>query len=267
MDMKHLKSIFRGTMKESSPYRVRFGHFLGFRLWLTTRNSYKLSKNSVYNLKVPGLKYELWLRSGTSDIGTFKQVVCERETEFPLEEEPKLIIDAGANIGLFSIMMATRYPDCKIVALEVEGGNFELLRKNVASYKNIIPMQRALWKSTGHVRIADPTAAENAFTVVEAGPDEPGAIAAVSIDGLLRELGCSELSLLKMDIEGSELEVLEDRTADWISITKAMLVELHDRFRPGCTNAFEKLVTGHQVSHYGEYRFVKFYQSLKPINK
>ena len=257
--MKQLSSVFRGTMKESRPYRARFGYFPGFRLWLSTRNSYKLPKNSVYSLNVPGLKYELWLRSGTSDIGTFKQVICERETEFHLEEDPKLIIDAGANIGLFSIMMAIRYPDCKIVALEVEGGNFELLCRNVADYNNIIPMQKALWKSTGHVRIADPTVSKNAFTVVEARPDEPDAIAAVSIDGLLRELGCSELSLLKMDIEGSELEVLEDETAGWISITKAMLVELHDRFRPGCTEAFERRVAGRQVSRHGEYRFVRFF--------
>ena len=256
--MKYFLSVFGGTMKESRPYRARYGHFPGFRLWLSTRNSYKLPRHSVYGLKVPGLKYELWLRSGTSDIGTFKQVICERETEFHLDEVPKLIIDAGANIGLFSIMMATRYPDCKIVALEVEGGNFELLCRNVADYKNIIPMQKALWKSTGYVRIADPTAAENAFTVVEARPDENDAIAAVSIDGLLRELDCRELSLLKMDIEGSEVEVLEDVTADWIAITRAMLVELHDRFRPGCTDAFEKMAAGRKVSHYGEYRFVKF---------
>jgi len=261
MDIKHLSSAFRGIAKETRPYRARFGFVAGFRLWLSTRNSYKLPKNSVYSLNVPCLKYELWLRSGTSDIGTFKQVICERETEFHLEEDPKLIIDAGANIGLFSIMMAMRYPDCKIVALEVERGNFELLCRNVTEYKNIIPMQKALWKSTGYVRIADPTVPENAFTVVEAGPDEPDSIAAVSIDGLLWELGCSELSLLKMDIEGSELEVLEDDTAGWISITKAMLVELHDRFRPGCTDAFKKRVAGrqHQVSRHGEYRFVRFF--------
>ena len=248
-------------MKESRPYRARFGNVPGFRVWLSSRNSYKLPRNSVFSLDVPSLKYELWLRSGTTDIGTFKQVICERETEFKLEEDPKLIIDAGANIGLFSVMMGLRYPECKIVALEVEGGNFELMCRNVAGYHNITPMQKALWKSTGHVRIADPTAAENAFTVVEAGPDEPGAIAAVSIDGLLREIGCSELSLLKMDIEGSELEVLDDETADWISCTKAMLVELHDRFRPGCTDAFERRVAGrpHQVSRHGEFRFVKFF--------
>jgi hypothetical protein len=125
---------------------------------------------------VPGLKCDLWLRAGTTDIGTFQQVICERETEFVLEEEPTPIIDAGANIGLFSIMMAIRYPTCKIVALEVESGNFELLCRNVGGYKNIVPMQKALWKSTGHVRILDPTVAENAFRVVEARTNEPNAM-------------------------------------------------------------------------------------------
>lgn len=258
--MKHLLSTFRGLMKESRPYRARFGSSHGFRLWFSARKSYKLSRNSLFELRVPGVKHAIWLRSRTSDIGVFKQVICDRETEFDLDEQPNLIIDAGANIGLFSVMMAERYPDCRIVALEVEGTNFDVLRKNVANYPNITPMQRALWRSNGCVRISDPSALENSFTVEETEPGEPGAIAAVSIDGLLLELGYRELSLLKMDIEGSELEILDDQTADWVSSTRAMLVELHDRLRPGCTAAFNRLVARrrHEASRHGEYHFVKF---------
>lgn len=258
--MRHLLLTYRELIRQSRPYRMRFGSLTGWRVWYGARSSYKLPRGALFRLRIPGLRHALWLRAGTSDVGVLQQVICNRETDFELGETPKLIVDAGANIGLFSLMMAARYPDCIIVALEVEESNFEVLCRNVANYGNIIPMQRALWKSTGHVRISDPTAPENAFTVVEAEADTPGAVAAVSVDGLMEELGCRELSLLKMDIEGSELEILGAPAARWTSTTRAMLVELHDRFRAGCTTALENLVAQHRhhASRHGEYHFIKF---------
>lgn len=259
--MKYLLSTFRALTRQSHPYRERFGAVHGWRLWHGARRSYKRPRNTLYPLHIPGLRHPLWLRAGTSDIGVLQQVICGRETEFELHQTPRLIIDAGANIGLFSVMMAARFPHCRIVALEVERSNFEVLCRNVAPYPNIIPTQRALWRSSGFVRISDPTVHENAFTVAETRADDPHAIAAVSVDGLLAELGCSELSLLKMDIEGSELEILADRDANWISCTRAMLVELHDRMRPGCSTALDNLVAPHRHarSRHGEYHLVQFF--------
>lgn len=258
--MRHVLSKFRLLSHHSAPYRTRFGTLYGWRLWHGARRSYKLPHNTLYPLRIPGLKHLLWLRAGTCDIGVLQQVICGRETEFELHDAPTEIIDAGANIGLFSVMMAERFPDCRIIALEVERSNFELLRRNVAPYPNIIPMQRALWRSSGYVRITDPTAQENAFTVVETTADDPHAIAAVSVDALMAELDCSELGLLKMDIEGSELEVLAAPDAKWASRTRAMLVELHDRMRPGCSDALDGLVAQrrHVRSRHGEYHLVRF---------
>jgi hypothetical protein len=93
-----LASQFQAVARESAPYRSRFGLIEGTRLWFFARNSYKLPKFSLFDLRVPGLKSRIWLRSGTSDIGTFKQVICQHETEFTLENQPTLIVDAGANI-------------------------------------------------------------------------------------------------------------------------------------------------------------------------
>jgi hypothetical protein len=39
------------------------------------------------------------------------------------------------------------------------------------------------------------------------------------------------------DIEGAEREVFE-AADDWISKTDVIIVELHERFRPGCEAAF-----------------------------
>lgn len=52
--------------------------------------------------------------------------------------------------------------------------------------------------------------------------------------------GLDRIDLLKMDIEGSEREVLADPSA-WIDRVDALIVELHDRKKPGCGAVFESV--------------------------
>jgi len=49
------------------------------------------------------------------------------------------------------------------------------------------------------------------------------------------------IDILKMDIEGSEIEVLNN-SKEWIGDVGSLIIELHDRFRPGCTEALTKAV-------------------------
>jgi hypothetical protein len=54
-----------------------------------------------------------------------------------------------------------------------------------------------------------------------------------------------QIDLLKLDIEGSEKELFEDPAKKWwLSRTRAVIVELHDRFKPGCTAAVEAALAG-----------------------
>jgi FkbM family methyltransferase len=215
---------------------------------------------ALFDLTVPGLLASVFLRAGTSDLAVFNQVICSGETDFNLDCEPRFIIDAGANIGLSSIVLATRYPSCKIVALEVDGANFELLCKNVRPYPNVQPVKKALWSTDGSVKISNPTAEAWAFQVVSAEHDDPDAIAAISLKTLLEESGAKEISLLKLDIEGAELDILKGQPENWIGSTRVLAIELHDRFRPGCSDALENMLTGRQYREYqqGEYRVLHF---------
>lgn len=42
---------------------------------------------------------------------------------------PRVIVDAGANIGLASLFFANKYADAKIIAIEPEEHNFKILKK------------------------------------------------------------------------------------------------------------------------------------------
>ena len=102
------------------------------------------------------------------------------ELDFHLRSEPNLIIDAGANIGLASIVFAQRYPGARIVALEVDASNVVVLRKNVEAYRNVQVRHAALWPDDGFVRIVNPEADPYAFRVGECSSDDPGAVPCVS---------------------------------------------------------------------------------------
>jgi FkbM family methyltransferase len=243
------------------PYRKRFGLFRGIFLWFNARSAYKLSKGTLYALDVPGLSHKVWLRAGTSDLMVFQQIFCDRETDFDLDlAPPYFIVDAGANIGLSSIVFASRYPRAKIVALEVDSDNYQLLCKNVGQYANVFPQEKALWYCDGYVRILNPTAEPWAFQVGNAEQNDPNAIEAISLDRILADRGEGSFSLLKIDIEGAELDLLQSSDLTWIEKTKAIAIELHDRIRPGCGAAFNRILANRDYSEtqQGEYRVIQF---------
>ena len=65
-------------------------------------------------------------------------------------------MDAGANIGLASILFANRFPQAKIFAIEPEHDNFNLLADNVCTYDNIVPLHAALWGENATIHLTDP---------------------------------------------------------------------------------------------------------------
>lgn len=189
------------------------------------------------------LKYyeeNLYLRFSTSDRCVYQEVVLDRGYEFDLGFKPKTIVDAGANIGLCSIYYANLYPSAEIIAIEPEVSNFIMLKKNVEPYTQIIPIQAALWNHKGIVNLSDPFGEQGQWnkwgtTTTENGVGKP--VRAVSVCSLMAEFGLSGIDLLKMDIEGSEVEVFS--TYDWLPFVNALVVETHDRFRPGCSRAVD----------------------------
>jgi FkbM family methyltransferase len=187
----------------------------------------------------PGVRSPVRLRMRTSDIWIYVQVLLGQEYAFDLPFTPETIVDCGANIGMSSIFFANRYPSARIVAVEPEAANYAMLVKNTKAYPSITPIHAALWNRDGHISVfnPDPSAAargESGFRTRE----QPGAsVPAVTMGTLMRKTGISRVDLAKIDIEGAELEVFED--TGWLSGTRCVMIEFHDRFRPGCMEAAE----------------------------
>jgi FkbM family methyltransferase len=197
-------------------------------------------RHPIANVRVPGIAHPVKLRIGTTDVSTFRQVLVGKQYEFDQPETANFIIDAGANIGLSALFFANRYPEAKIVAIEPEDSNYEMLCLNAKPYPGIKPVRAALWKENEDLFLFDKGHGNHGFQISGSGNDDGsrvGSVPGLTVDSILREAGEEKIDILKVDIEGAEREVFAT-PAEWIGRVGTVMVELHDEIKPGCNDAF-----------------------------
>ena len=137
-----------------------------------------------------------------------------------LDFEPRIIVDAGANVGYTILRFFQQFPQAEIIAIEPDQANLEQLARNCSGYENLKVEAKALWSHAARLAISNPNAASNAFIVVE---DEAGAIEATSIPDIMNRHSLDCIDLLKIDIEGSEKEVFEHPASQaWLPRVRAL---------------------------------------------
>ena len=181
------------------------------------------------------------LRLPSTDVYVHNQIFVQRQYQFNVQAPPRIIVDAGANIGLFSIYMAQAFPEARIIALEPEAGNFARLKANVAAFPQITPVHAALWHEATEVTVHDSGIGNWGFSTASVSDHESstecGRIDAKTVDSLMAELNLKKIDILKIDIEGAEKEVFADPTR-WIDHVDSLVVELHEQWRPGTYRNF-----------------------------
>ena len=233
-------------------------HFLVLGPYDTARYLFARQPGVLVAARWEGAPHPIWLRAGTSDIPTFLMVLDGAEYDVAVER-PSVIIDAGANIGLASIWFASRFPEARILAVEPEKSNYDLLVRNVEPYSNVTPIHAAVWTHRGTLAIDDPRQEGAwAFQTRELAdslhPVEN--VPCLSLADLISDYGLGWVDLLKVDIEGAEKEVFSS-PGEWIGSIGAIAIELHDRFKTGCARSFYAAVVDFPVEqNLGENVFV-----------
>jgi FkbM family methyltransferase len=187
----------------------------------------------------------------------FHQVFVDREYDhWSLPSDARLIVDAGANVGMAALFFADRYPGATILAVEPEQGNFDTLCANVQGFSQIKPIRSALWPSSGHVEIANPADDAWAFQVKES---IGGSIPAITVPEIIAAQR-RRIDVFKIDIEGAEKELFQSGADRWLAEVDLIVLETHDRFKPGCTEAVSNALSGypHRRFKLGENDFYLF---------
>lgn len=146
----------------------------------------------------------------------YEYVTGEYEKYYKLKKGD-IVVDAGANIGTFSVKAAKIVGDeGKVIAIEPEARNLKLLRRNIEAneLRNVVVIHKGVWGGKGKLRLNvswnqtghsfyrdDCYGTRDATDFKEVEID--------SIDNILRELGIKGVDFIKMDIEGAEVEALK----------------------------------------------------------
>ena len=200
------------------------------------------SRNNVYLIRSRVFANNIQLRKDQSDPFIFEQIFCEQQYNFnhPAPNEVKWIIDAGANIGLAAIYFSAKFPNAQIISIEPNKENFELLKLNTINYKNIHCLHAALWYRNEKLDISNKDELSAGFMIepnIDASKD---LIQAITINQIIEEYKLNEISILKLDIEGSEKEIFHNNSNTWLPKCKCVITELHDWLKPGTSSVFFK---------------------------
>lgn len=215
-------------------------------------------------------KTSFGLRVPSSDVSAYKQVFIGRDYDFSVKTQPRVIIDAGANIGLVSVYFANKYPSAKIIAIEPEKENFERLVLNAAAYPNIVPIRAALWHKNEEIDLVDPGRGSWGYMTEERGASAMSmgrnlhSVRATTVARIIDEFELDRVDILKLDIEGAEREVFGDPSS-WIDKVDSMIIEVHDRVKTGCTLAVYNAARGFDCRwQQGEKLYLSRHEHLTP---
>ncbi len=160
------------------------------------------------DLDIDGLHLRVKVRGGeVSEVfpAVFLNRVYERAPGFAAGRGD-VVIDGGANIGLYALSQARRGAD--VFCFEPDPDTFARLEHNIAA-NNLPGRVQAFRRGIGeYSTTARLTRKENMSVGSTLRADETGDVVLSSIPDILTELGIERAAILKLDIEGWEADAL-----------------------------------------------------------
>ena len=140
--------------------------------------------------------------------------------------EGSLVVDVGANVGLFSLFAARK---ARIVyALEPASTNFARLTKNVSRTRNIVPLNLACSGKDGQA-VLDLSINPVSFSLVDSGrAGSHETVTMISLSTLFERFNITECDFLKLDCEGSEFDIILGSDPALIKRIRRIAMEYHD---------------------------------------
>jgi FkbM family methyltransferase len=169
------------------------------------------------------------LRFRQQDIYVIGEILHDRayRIQSQLPARP-VIVDAGANIGMAALWLASRYPDAELYCFEPESRCFALLQHNLRQLPRARCKRSALGACTGEVSLFV-SANGSVHSVFETGaPACVEAVPCARLGDYLEQNRIERVDLLKVDVEGSEMAILQGLD-EHIERVGVIVGELHER--------------------------------------
>ncbi len=203
------------------------------------------------------LRNGLTLQHGPSDDiwSLFHEIFVERcyaSPEFYVPQTEHCVLDCGANIGTFALYLQSVAPGIQVHCFEPASDTRSRLERNRESNhleKHLTIHPFAVFDHEGELKLPKATFAGSASVFGEnTSGDAAERVRCITLVQAIELCKTSHIDLLKVDVEGAELEILENADsvspAIWPTIER-IVVEYHEAIRPGCCERIVKLLERH----------------------
>jgi len=138
-----------------------------------------------------------------------------------------IVIDIGAHIGLFSLLVSQLCKTGKILSFEPVRENFDLLVSNLKlnHVENVLPFNIAVSKNSGRLDLFlnNDQSAHSIFSK----SSESINVESTSLQKIFEEHKISSCKLLKLDCEGAEYEIIDSLPSEYLDKIQNMVIEYH----------------------------------------
>lgn len=205
---------------------------------------------AIYNSLGLTRAYGLTIRPHTTDLWTVMETF-ERKVYLPLcsRSDAEVIVDLGANIGDAAVFFAQRYPRARIIAVECDDANFQLLLVNVKPYSNVIPVKSAIWGENRRLSLESGSGENAVYVSAQEGVPPSKTVDGLTMEALMKAQQIDTIDILKIDIEGAEKNLFE-HDCSWLASVQTIAIELHDWRIKGCTTAFFGALIKYFAGHF-----------------
>jgi len=189
-------------------------------------------------------KYHLWFRESSSyfSVETYEEIFKDNNHFLDPQfsgKDAKVIFDIGANEGFYSLKIKETNPQCQIIAAEPNPYAFDLLKKNVQENRlsNILLINKAVGPDNSGTHLAvirQMSAISGCDLRIQKRPwlkdefIEKLRVPTVTLESLSQENHISHVDILKVDVEGMELEIFE-KSQDFLNMVDKIVVEWHGK--------------------------------------
>lgn len=212
----------------------------------------KIATGEPVELPVGNWGHLVRIRPGTCDVILYYDIMINRHYgQIPIEKAGT-IIDCGANIGLSCAYFLYRYPNARLIAIEPDPVNYKLCTSNLSSFgRRVDVLQAAVWGKSMPMKVNSDNIGTWASTVEAAKGGSDSIIEGLDIPSILQRYAIEYVDILKIDIEGAEMDVFSAENLDWIDRVKCFQIELENE---DCRKMFMKALSGRgfEFSQYGE---------------
>ena len=205
----------------------------------------KVTEMDLEEIECNNLKVLIRSESGSDHYVVHE--ILDGMDSYGIEGRPNnIIVDIGANIGIFTVYAATLNADSKIISYEPEDENFLILGKNIhlSGIEDRVEIRKiAISDSIGDIYLDGNSGLTK--TSKESGSQK---VSCITLDELFKIHNLTEVDILKVDIEGGEYDMFKNVSDNVLKVIKYIAMEVHWPTQETISILFKALEKFHYVN-------------------